>query len=282
MAKLIFNGNLLDADSALFTAWNRAFCYGDALFETIRIQEGQLVFITDHLARLRKGMEYLHLKLPGEPDENMLSEICSRLVSENNITEAGRLRLEVFRNDGGFYISSLTDASFVACAEPLPHRKFVLNDKGLAVDIYPEVLRTKDRLSNLKTSNKLPFVLAGFYMKEKGLDECIMLNTDGNLAEAINSNLFLVKKDVLYTPSAGEGCIEGVMRQNIIRIASGFGKKVHEGVLRQEDLPEADEVFLTNTISGIRWVGAYRNKRYFNTFSRWLIEQLNRKIGVPA
>jgi branched-subunit amino acid aminotransferase/4-amino-4-deoxychorismate lyase len=270
-----YNGSLVDASAPLFTAGNRAFCYGDALFETIRMHRRKPLFAQDHFERLSKGMQLLHLNLKAGLQPETFSAMLSELAEKNSLPAGGRLRMQVFRNEGGYYISSSSEASFVMTTEALESERYVLNERGYTIDVFADACKTRDSLSALKSSNKLPFVLAGLHAKEKKLDECIMLNTEGKIAETINSNLFVVKNDRYYTPALDQGCIEGVMRRNLLRLLKKNGRQVYECILSPEDLLEAEEVFLTNVINGVRWVGAFRKKRYFSNVSRWLVEQLN-------
>jgi 4-amino-4-deoxychorismate lyase len=157
-----------------------------------------------------------------------------------------------------------------------------LNEKGWQIDIFEDHRKTLNKLSSLKSTNSLPYILAGIYKKEKKLDECIILNELGNISEAITSNIFIVYNGVFYTPSLNKGCIGGIMRKVIIDMVKEGGREVQECPLNPNALLRADEVFLTNSINGIRWVNAYRMKRYFNKASKLLVEQLNDRITAQV
>ena len=118
-------------------------------------------------------------------------------------------------------------------------------------------------------------MLAAITAKEKGLGDFLITNDDGGILESTSSNLFVVSNGVLYTPGLEEGCLAGTMRMQIINIALKAGIKVYECNILPQNLLVADEIFLTNAISGVKWVSGYRTKRYFNNISRKLISLLN-------
>ncbi len=256
---------------------NRAFCYGDALFETIHGNGTRLQFFKDHHSRLQRGMEILGMDKNSLPEPGSIESAIVRLLNKNHLYNGVRVRLTVFRNGGGFFTPDSGSCSFLAEASPLPYDRYRLNEKGLKVGLYNSLIKQADSLANLKTANSLLYIMAGLHKKEAGLDDCIILNTENRLAECISSNLFLIKKGVLFTPALSEGCVEGIMRRQILRIAEKEGIGHSETRLGEEDLNLADEFFLTNSITGIRWVVAYGKKRYFSKTSKKLIALLNRE-----
>ena len=275
-----FNGFIYGDDEPIFTAKNRGFRYGDALFETIRVVNGKPCFIEDHFKRLKKGMEVLKMKPGGNISFNDLKIQIEKLLEKNHIKKGGRIRLSVFRSAEGFYAPKNQTKSYVIEAKPFDDNEFVLNDKGLVVDTYNDFRRNRNVLSQIKTTNGIPNVLAGIYKDENNLDECIVLNDLGRISEAISSNIFLYKNQNIYTPSLDEGCMDGVIRKQILKIAKEMNINVFEGMLNGSMLLQADEMFLTNAIRGIQWVGAYRQKRYFNKATKEILEQLNQLVSV--
>lgn len=269
------NGKLEDVHTPLFTADNRGFMYGDALFETIRVINGASLFFEDHMNRLVDGMTYMHMKFSPEWDYPFFESQVKELLIKNNHSDAARVRLEVYRMPGGYYTPSNSDVGFVLQSAALSNTDFALSPKGVTIDVYKDTLKSFGKLSNLKSSNSLCYVLAGIYKNQKSLDDCLLLNTDGHIAETISSNIFAVHNGELFTPALDQACVSGVMRAQVLKIAQANKKKVREGCLTVDDLLKADEVFLTNAINGIRWVVAFRSKRYFNTTAKWFCEQLN-------
>jgi branched-chain amino acid aminotransferase len=268
------DGFLYREDEPVFKSSNRAFKYGDALFETIRVIGGQPRFLEDHFMRLKKGMQILKM-IPGGISFNELKDQIVKLIEKNHIKDGGRVRLTVFRSGGGLYAPENEGKSYLIEATPLKDHHYTLNEKGLSIDIYSDLKRHRNILSQIKTTNNIPNVLTGIYKNEKGLDDCIVLNDQGRIVEALSSNIFLYKNNNLYTPSIEEGCMDGVMRKQILKIAKEMNINVFEGMLNGSMLLQADEMFLTNAISGIQWVVSYREKRYFNKAAKLILEKLN-------
>jgi branched-chain amino acid aminotransferase len=272
-----YNGNIFESDQPVFTSANRAFRYGDALFETIRLMNGEILYLDKHLARLKEGMGYLGMN--NHPDLNFhnLYLIIRHLDQINHLKGNGRIRLEVFRNDGGYYRPVTNEVSYVIEAESLIPVKYDLNDQGLRIDVFSETKKPLEKLSNLKTSSALIYVLANLHRKNHVLDDCLLLNASGRIAEAISSSIFILEENnVLKTPSLKEACVGGVMRNHIIEVCKdSMNIAVEEAQVTVDDVLNATEVFLSDVINGIRWVGAFRQKRYYNAFSRQLLKELN-------
>jgi branched-chain amino acid aminotransferase len=165
--------------------------------------------------------------------------------------------------------------AYVLESQSLNDSQYTFNKKGLIIDVYDELTKPVNILSNLKTCNSLIYVLAGIFKNQNALDEVMILNQHGFLCESISSNVFVVYDRKLYTPSLNEGCIGGVMRQVVMRLAKENGIELVEAQVNPDILNEADEVFITNAARGIQWVMGYNNKRYFNEISKFLSEKLN-------
>ena len=120
--------------------------------------------------------------------------------------------------------------------------------------------------------------MASVYADKNNLDDCLMVNSKGNIIESTNSNIFIVSNKVLYTPPVSEGCVGGVTRMNLINLLVKNKVVVYESNLNAQHLLSADEILLTNTVSGISWVSSFKNKRYFNKIGKKLIKDLNNEI----
>jgi branched-chain amino acid aminotransferase len=269
------NRTIIPADEPVLTLDNRSFRYGDGLFETIRIANGKVQLLNEHLQRLLHGAKVLKMKMPADFGYDFLNESILELARRNQLGGDARVRLSVFRKNGGFYTPEDNQVLFAIEAYPVEEKGYVLNTKGLVIDLFTEFKKSPDALSSIKSANSLIFVLAGLYKKEQKLDECIILNDKGQIIEAISSNIFAVKNGVLYTPPVADGCVEGVMRNRVIQIAQANRIAVYEITVMQNVLLGADELFLTNSLHGIRWVVAYKQKRYFNNTAKKLVEKLN-------
>lgn len=274
---ICLNGEMLPAGQPSLLHGNRAFCYGDALFETIHANGTKLQFFRDHYRRLENGMKILQMEKDPRLEAGPLEYMLVRLLNKNHIYNGVRVRLSVFRNSGGYYTPSGGSCSFLAETTPLPDDRYRINEKGLKAGLFTGLTKQADNLANLKTANSMLYILAGLYSKKAGIDDSILLNTEKRLIESSCSNLFILLDGILFTPALTEGCVDGVMRRQIIRIASRAGHECSESQITEKDLLLADECFLTNAITGIRWVVAYKQKRYFSKTSRFLVEELNRE-----
>ncbi len=272
---LNFNGNVLPADQLIFKANNRGFRYGDGLFESMRYMKGKLKFPEMHIDRIQKGMKLLRFDNCSLIDTWFLREKVEELVRRNRAGADARIRLTVFRDSEGLYSPVSNKYGYVLEIQKLDESQYVLNKKGLIIDVYDEIPKPVNALSNLKTCNAMIYVLAGIYKNQNALDEVLLLNHHGFLCESISSNVFVVYDRKLYTPALNEGCIAGVMRQVVMRLAKENDIELVEAQINPDILNEADEVFLTNAARGIQWVMGYNNKRYFNEVSRFLSEKLN-------
>jgi len=273
------NGVFIESDKPALTVNNRSFRYGDALFETIRFSNNKALFLKEHIQRLKTGMTVLKMNFDSNFCDQFLNNIIKELAQKNNIQSDARIRLTIYRNDGGFYAPSNNSCSYLLEMYPLDEKGYQLNVKGYTVDLFTDFKKPQNSLSSIKSANSSIYVMAGIYKTEKQLDECILTNDKSHIIEAISSNIFAVKNGVLYTPPVNDGCVDGVMRKKIIEIAQANKIAVYEISVMQNVLLGADELFLTNTIQGVRWVVAYKQKRYFNTTSKKLVEKLNELIA---
>ncbi len=280
MARVINNNGIYIEDhQPVVTARNRSFRYGDALFESIRISNSRPQFLKEHMNRLFAGMKVLKMEMHREFSETFFEHALLDLVQKNGITSDARARITVYRNEGGLYTPDDNTVSYLIEVNPLEEKGYVLNPKGYTIDLFNDFKKQQNTLSSIKSANSIIYVMAGIFKNQKQLDDCILLNDQSHIIESINSNIFAVKNGVLYTPPIIDGCVDGVMRKKIIEIAQANRIAVYEISVMQNVLLGADELFLTNAIHGIRWVVAYKQKRYFNNTSKRLIEKLNELVA---
>ena len=274
------NGSLVESQHPLLYVNNRSFRYGDGLFETIRYANGQVQLLEKHLERLKFSMKLLGFEKNAQITESYLKQQILKLIDQNELNQEGvRIRLTVYRTDGGFYTPISNACDYIMECFPYEHVAYTLNKTGLTIGIFQEYRKSIDKLSNMKSCNAMLYVLASVFAKENNFDDAIMLNKNLTITESSNSNIFAVKNGVLYTPPLSDGCIDGVMRSNIIELARKHKISVYEVSLAMNVLLNSDELFLTNAISGIKWVGAYKTKRFYNNMSKLLIEKLNEAIS---
>lgn len=270
---VILNGALCEADRPVITLDNRAFHYGDGLFETIRVVNGRPCFLDAHWARLLEGLKVLRIEQPDKLDRTALERYIVQLAERCGLPN-GRARLTVYRDSPGYYRPQHHAGGFTIELKPIPSPVYTLNDHGLTVDIYPEMRKAVNMLAVHKTLGCQLYVMANLWCMDRGLDDCLLQNDRGNIIESSSGNLFIVSNGVLYTPSLTDGCLAGVMRMQVINLALANGIKVYECSLNPQNLLAADELFFTNASRGITWVGGYRTKRYTHRMARSLTDLL--------
>jgi branched-chain amino acid aminotransferase len=275
MEYILHNDEFVPADQPILTAHNRGFRYGDGLFESMRMCNGKLKFAEQHADRLKAGMKALKIEGGNLLDEYFLRQKTAELCKKNKFRENVRFRLSLYRAGDGLYTPANNKSGYVLEASALTENNYELNKKGLIVDVYDELTKQINKLANYKTSNSLLYVMAGLYKKQHRLDEAFILNQNGFLCESISSNVFVVYNQQVYTPALSEGCIAGVMRGVVMNIAKMNNISMVEAQINPEVLKEADEVFVTNAVAGIRWVMGYGRKRYFNEVAKELSAKLN-------
>ena len=267
-----FNGAIVSNDTNLLIH-NRAFLYGDAVFETVKIVNSKILFLEDHYFRL---MRIVRMEIPMNFTMEYLEEQILRLAQANKFETSSRARITVFRNDGGYYLPQNNTVSFLIALEGLDEKAYSINQKEYIVDLYTDFYVTKQLLSSIKSTNKLINITASIYANENGLDNCLLLNDAKNVIEALQGNLFMLKGNKLITPPVSEGCLNGVMRKQILSLAKAMGNlEVVEEAISPFELQKADELFITNVIKGIQPITKYRKKEFTTDLSRLILQKLN-------
>ena len=270
-----FNGTIQD-NSAVFVESNRGFLVGDAVFETIKVVNNQVLFLEDHYFRLMATMRICRMEIPMLFTMEYVEAQILELIDVLHPSVAFRVRFSVYRTGGGFYAPLSNEVAFVVTAMPLESVHYSIEKEDYEIELYKDFHVSKQLLSTLKTNNKLLQVLGTIYAKENGYDNCLLLNEDKNIVEALQNNIFMKMGNIISTPPIAEGCINGIMRKQVLSILSKMeGYQVKEAVISPFDLQKADELFLTNVISGIQPITKYRKKSYTLDFSKIVLEQLN-------
>jgi len=278
MGMIFYKGALHKDSEKIFTIGNRGFLYGDGWFDSLRVSEGKLPLWSMHYQRNVEAAKLLGFNNESFPESSALLHHSKEVIKHNKIEE-GRIRLSFFRTQGGLYAPELDDVEFVISGSSRGASGWDLNELGLDLGLCNVIQKPIQTISKIKSANALVYVLAGREMKASNHDEMVLLNQLGNVCEGISSNLFVVINGAIYTPPLSEGCVAGIMRHIVIELAAEVRQKVFETPLRPSDLLMADEVFLTNSISGIRWVAAYKHKMYQHKFSSVLAGALSGKIS---
>jgi branched-subunit amino acid aminotransferase/4-amino-4-deoxychorismate lyase len=272
---ILHNDQFVGVDQNILTASNRGFRYGDGLFESMRMSASKLNFADLHAERLQAGMSALKMEGGILFDEYFLKQKTAELCKKNRLKDNVRFRLSVYREGDGLYTPDSNKSGYILEGSAMAGGGYELNKKGLIINVYDELSKPVNKLSNYKTSNALLYVMAGLYKKQHRLDEAFILNQHGFLCESISSNVFVVYDKQIYTPALSEGCIAGVMRNVVMQTAKANNIPIVEAQINPEVLNAADEVFITNATTGIRWVMGYGRKRYFNEMTKALSSLLN-------
>lgn len=279
-----FNGTLLPESDSKLTVNNRGYKYGDALFETLKVVNGNIFFWEDHYFRLMSSMRILRMDIPMDfTMEYLEAEILKTIEANSLMKDTARVRLNVDRGDGGRYLpSGDVTVGFNISVEPHyePLYRIDPNAKCI-VDLYKDYLVAPGLLSGLKSNTKTIQVIGSIYAKENDFDNCLVLNTNKSVLEALNGNLFLVKGDVVKTPPLEDGCLKGVMRKQVLDLlAKDPNLRVEEASISPFELQKADELFITNVIKGIVPITQYRKKTYGSEFVQALVAKLNAKLRL--
>ncbi len=277
-----FNGTLVDKSSPLFSEANRAFRYGDGLFETIRSFGTTIFFWEDHYLKLMASMRILRMEIPMEfTMEFLAEEICRVVESEALSGKPARIRISVFRNDGGNYEPPSNRVSYTISAEEIPDPFFVLDTAPYRAELFKEHYLNTGLLSTLKTNNRILNVVGSVYARESKVDNFILLNHKKQVVEGLNGNIFLVEGNAITTPPLADGCIDGIVRKNLIDILKNESDyDLREASISPFELTKADELFLTNAIMGIQPITHYRRKEFNTAVAQKLTAKLNAKARI--
>lgn len=270
-----FNGNIIDStQNQLFD--NRAFLFGDAVFETLKVIDNKVLFLEDHYFRLMSSMRILRMEIPMNFTMEFLESEITTLLSKSEKSAAYRVRITVYRNSGGFYLPQTNDVGYLMHCAPLQKAVYEFSETPYEVDIFKDFYVTKQLLSSVKSTNRAINITGSIYADENGLQNCLLLNDSKNVIEALNGNLFMLNDNLLRTPPVSEGCIGGIMRKQILAIARKIeGLEVSEEPISPFDLQKADELFITNIILGIQPITKYRKKEFQTQLAGELLIKLN-------
>ena len=260
-----YNGRFFADDETVLSKDDRSYRYGDGLFETMKLINGNILLQDHHFERLFLGLDILKFKIPVNFIKQKIEEEIKELSKKNECERSARIRLSVSRGNGGLYDC---DDKFSYLIECWSLEQKGLNENGLIIDIFPDARKSIDVFSNLKSANYLPYVMAAIWAKESKLNDALILNQHDRICDSTIANVFWVNDKKIFTPPLNEGCVAGVMRKKVLALATQNPDfLVSESILTEDILLQADEVFLSNAINGIRWVKECRGKSYKNTIS---------------
>jgi branched-chain amino acid aminotransferase len=277
MAFINYNGKFIDGSNPIIQANNRGFRFGDGIFETMKLKKGKIIFLDEHLSRLWQGLKRFQFDLPKLFTPDYIESQILALVQKNKHS-AARIRLTVFRGNGGLYDPENLYPNFIIESWDLPETNGDLNENGLQCILFKDALKSIDLYSNLKHNNYLPYLMGAIQAKKMKCNDAIIFNSNFNICDSTIANVFLIKENIIYTPALSEGCIAGVMREFIINELQKNNFNVVEQTISETELANADEVFLTNSIYNMRWVSAIDSFNYQHKMTReiyHLLKQTN-------
>ena len=273
-----YNGQLFSSEIVLSNS-NRGFLYGDAVFETVKIVNNKILFLEDHYFRLMSAMRIVRMEIPMNFTMEYIEEQILLLVKTLNYSDSARARITVFREDGGNYLPETNSVSYLISATKLQSEYYFIENKGYEVDLYKDYFVAKQLLSSIKTTNKIVNITASIFARENDLDNCLLINESKNIIEAIQGNLFMLVDDKLITPPISEGCLNGIMRKQVIEIVKKMPNlDVVEEPISPFSLQKANELFITNVIKGIQPITRYRKTVYKTDFANLLLQEVNTLI----
>ncbi|MHA7057106.1 aminotransferase class IV [Aquimarina sp. M1] len=276
------NGKIIADNDAMLSTANRGYAYGDALFETIRVNSGTVLFWEDHYFRLMASMRILRMEIPMNFTPEFLQQEILELIEQNGLINSSvRVKINVNRKEGGLYTPLMNTIDYCISVKPLSTKFFTLSEEDYEVTLYKDHYVAPDLLSTVKSNNKLVNVLGSIFAKENSFDNCLLLNTNKMVIEALNGNLFLIKGNMIKTPPVTDGCLKGVLRTQLLRILEKLPEfQLEETSISPFELQKADELFITNVITGLQPITKFRKKHYTSEITRRLLGVLNARIRI--
>jgi len=275
-----FNGTIVSSSQNLGFD-NRAFLYGDGIFETVKILDGKILFLEDHYFRLMSGMRIIRMEIPMDFTMEYFESQLLETAKANDCLSSGRARMTVFRNPGGLYLPTDNHVGFIVQANPLENQLYSIDKADYEVDLFKDFYVTAQLLSTIKSTNRLVNITASIFADENGLANCLLINDSKNVIEGLQGNLFMLSENKLITPLLTDGCLNGIMRKQILALARKIdGVEVVEASISPFDLQKADELFLTNVVTGIRPITKYRKKEFATSFAESLLVKLNAQVRL--
>ena len=278
------NGTLQSTQEGKVSINNRGLQYGDAVFETLKVVSNRINFWEDHYFRLMASMRILRMEIPMTFSMEFLeNEILKTIEASNLTTDTCRVKLYVNRKEGGKYTPKTNDVDYFIALEKLETPFYTIDDVPYEVELFKDYYIYSNLLSTLKTNSKITNVLGSIFAVENGYQNCLLLNENKMVVEALQGNLFLVKGNLIITPPITDGCLRGVIRKQLIAICE-LSKEynLEEKSISPFDLQKADELFISNVILGIQPITKYRKKEFTNKVSKELLQKLNAKARLSS
>jgi branched-chain amino acid aminotransferase len=271
-----YNGKVYAADDPVFHL-NRAINYGDGLFEGMRIHNGEILFFEDHIDRMLRGIKALKMDDAENFSDSFFHKQIIDLARQDSIGANARVRIGIFRTGKGLYEPIQNAPEFFIEILPL-EKGFEWNEEEVEVGIFEDVPKNFSSISFFKSMNALPSVMASIYKENKNLDDCLLLNSSGKIADAISSNVFWIENRKIFSPPISDGGVEGVMRKNLIRIFDRNNFTYQEKSITPQQLKNADEIFLTNVSWAIKSVTKFESSSYSSLITKEIFSILRKEL----
>ncbi len=268
------NDKFINENKATVSVNNRSFRYGDGCFETIKLINGSVVLAHMHMERLFSTLQALQFECPSFFKAEYLLNKIAELAAKNEHQSMARIRLTIFRGDGGLYDTQSMWPNLLIQSWPLNEETNHFNENGLVIDVFEKGHKACDAFANLKSNNYLLYAMAAMYAKQQHCNDVLVLNQFGRIADATIANVFLLENETLITPPLSEGPVNGVMRRYLLENVASLGIASKEEPITIDRLLHADEVFLTNAIYGAKWVKQFGNRLYANKTISTIHQQL--------
>lgn len=276
------DGKIVKEEEAKLSVLNRGFAYGDSVFETIRVISGKIMFWEDHYFRLMASMRIMRMEIPSTFSPEFLEKEIKEIIDANDLATApARIRFSVYRHQGGYYTPATREIGYVISVEAMENSFYLFNDGPYEIELFKDHYVNSGLLSTIKSNNRAVNVLGSIYARENDYNNCLLLNENKSVVEALNGNIFLVKDNKIKTPPISDGALNGITRKQLVNIL----KKTDEYTLEETsispfELQKADELFITNVALGIQPVSKYRKKEFDNKVAKDLLSKLNVKARL--
>lgn len=274
-----YNGNIQNTSNFEIEN-NRGFLFGDAIFETIKVNGTKILFLEEHYLRLMASMRICRMEIPMNFTMEFMEEEILKLIALQANTISNRIRFSVFRNAEGFYHPTSNDVQFIITCSELASDTYTFSATKYEVELFKDFYVSKHLLATLKTNNKMINVVASIFAKENNFQNCLLINEDKNVVEATNGNIFMKMGNQIITPPTSDGCLNGIMRKQVIAIVAKMeGIEMIEKSISPFDLQKADELFISNVITGIQPITKYRKKEFTSEVAKEITSLLNALIN---
>lgn len=272
---LFLDGKFIRTNTAIIKADNRSFRYGDGFFTTIKCENEKILLEPFHFERINQSIQLMQFQPPSYFQDDYFRGSIQALLRKNGHTNLARVRCTIYRGDRGIYEEQTHFPHLIIQSWPLNKTSNQLNINGLDIEIYPNAVKAVDSFSNIKSNNYLPYSMGAIWAKQHCLNDALLLNSFGRIADSTIANIFMVKNGEIFTPSLSEGPVAGVMRRAIISLAKQHQIRVFEQEILPTDLLTADEIFLTNAVAGLKWVKSFAGKQYPMEFAQLFFNKIS-------